>query len=129
MPSGEQWDNSSKQKTKSLRYIFKDRAISREKRACGMQPDTVALKLYEALAEGGDEELLFIIKQDYLFKPIRPKIWVEKKNHARGKKKVYRKYLEKYPELNLDLLYRYAHLEKSGNKYFLVTQAAGRIPS
>ena len=61
-----------------------------------MQPDTVALKLYEALAEGGDEELLFIIKQDYLFKPIRPKIWWKRKSRA-GKKKVYRKYLEKYP--------------------------------
>lgn len=87
----------------------------------GMQPDTVALKLYEALAEGGDEELLFIIKQDYLFKPIRPKIWWKRKITREERKKVYRKYLEKYPELNLDLLYRYAHLEKSGNKYFLVT--------
>ena len=44
-----------------------------------MQPNTVALNLYEALAYLDKEELLYIIKQDYLYKPIKPMIWWERK--------------------------------------------------
>lgn len=90
------------------------------KKAKGMQPDTVALKLYESLAEGEDEDLLFVIKQDYLFKPLKPKVWWDRTVTREERKEVYLKFIKMHPELNLEILYRYAHLERAGKRYFLV---------
>ncbi|HEY8395648.1 MAG TPA: DUF4080 domain-containing protein [Bacilli bacterium] len=86
-----------------------------------LQPQTVALKLYEALMDLDDKELLFNIKQDYLFKPIKPNIWWEREISREERKKIYEKFTKKYPELNQETLYRYSHLEKTGNDYLLIT--------
>ncbi|HHX80441.1 MAG TPA: DUF4080 domain-containing protein [Acholeplasmataceae bacterium] len=86
-----------------------------------MQPNTVALNLYEALAYLDKEELLYIIKQDYLYKPIKPMIWWERKITREERQKVYNSFIVKYPELDIESLYRYSHLEKFKDEYCLTT--------
>jgi anaerobic magnesium-protoporphyrin IX monomethyl ester cyclase len=90
--------------------------------AKGMQPDASARHLYLSLKDDWDSDLLFMIKQDYLLQnPLKPKIWWPLDINRAERRKMYLEFTRLYPELNLDQLYRYGHLEKCGNKYFLVT--------
>lgn len=86
-----------------------------------MQPNTVALNLYEALDNLDQEELLYIIKQDYLYKAIKPMIWWERNITREERQMVYKNFIEQYPQLNLETLYRYSHLEKFKDEYCLTT--------
>ncbi|MGB4014984.1 MAG: hypothetical protein WBL47_04085, partial [Bacilli bacterium] len=51
---------------------------------------------------------------------IRPKIWWDSDIGKREKAEAFRKFIDKYPKLNLDLLYRYSRIERLRNQYFLV---------
>jgi len=71
--------------------------------------------------------LLYLIKQDYLFKfKMRPKIfWAQQITRAK-RGEMYAKYIKKYPHLTLDILYRYAHLEVFQNQSFIVIYKPAR---
>ena len=89
-----------------------------------LQLDEVAKSLYDSLKDtiNNKELLLFIIKQDYLFKfNMRPKIFWDQDITRKERNEVYQIYLKEFTHLNIDNLYRYSHLEKYGNNYFLVT--------
>lgn len=87
-----------------------------------LQIDEKAKLLYYALKEKLGEEILYFIKQDYLMrKPIKPKIWWKNEIPRGLRQEIYQKFIEKYPDLDLNYLYRYGHLEKYQDKYFLVT--------
>ncbi|NLD25896.1 MAG: DUF4080 domain-containing protein [Acholeplasmataceae bacterium] len=88
----------------------------------GMQPDALAQHFFLSLKDDLNEDLLFVIKQDYLLqKQMKPKIRWSYEIDRQERLKIYQEFVRVYPELNLDFLYRYGHLEKSKNKYFLVT--------
>ncbi|MDD3999505.1 MAG: DUF4080 domain-containing protein, partial [Bacilli bacterium] len=86
-----------------------------------MQPNSVALNLYESLEDLDREKLLFLIKQDYLLKTIRPKIWWERKISRGERKTIYHEFVKAYPNLDYETLYRYSHLERYKNEYYLIT--------
>lgn len=66
------------------------------------------------------DKLLFIIKEDYLTKnKIKPKIWWESTITREIRREVYLLFKEQY-NLNIDELYKYAHLEKYDNEYLLI---------
>ena len=66
------------------------------------------------------EKLLFIIKEDYLTKnKIKPKIWWHPTVTREIRREIYLIFKEKY-NLNIDELYKYAHLEKYNNEYLLI---------
>ena len=66
------------------------------------------------------DELLFILKQDYLLKnKIKPKIWWERNITREERLEVYKNFSDEF-DLNNEQLFRYGHLEKLGSNYFLV---------
>lgn len=78
---------------------------------------------YEFLKEKviNREELLYFIKQDYLFRSkIRPKIWWENTISKMERKEIYELFCLNNPTLSIHDLYRYAKLEKYNNRYFVV---------
>lgn len=84
----------------------------------------IAQILYLSLKKEIKEEqrLLFLIKQDYLLKDnIRPKIWWDPIISKKEKANLFLLFIDKYPELNLNILYRYSQLERYHNQYFLIT--------
>lgn len=90
-----------------------------------IQFDVLTKRLYESLINLNlnlDKEKLFsTIKQDYLLKTnIRPKIFWDTKITREERNEIYQSFNKKYPSLSLDLLYRYGHLEKYKNNYFLI---------
>lgn len=118
---------------RSLAYLFKKQQLEpyatflkisrflKGKNISSLQPWQVAQTLDLALG-GKDEKLLYMIKQDYLSKyRVRPKIWWEMKIGKQEKAEAFRKFIEEYPELNLNDLYRSSRLERFQNQYFLVT--------
>ena len=118
---------------RTLAYLFKERKLNpyetflkisrflNGKNINSYQPWQVAQILYLSLKEEKDEELLYAIKQDYLTThKIRPKIWWDSDIGKNEKAAAFRKFIDKYPKLNLDLLYRYSRIERLRNQYFLV---------
>ena len=76
--------------------------------------------LYFSLKEEGGEKLLYLIKQDYLLKDkIKPKIWWKSNIDKKEKADIFHRFILHYPELNLNILYRYSQLERYQNQYFL----------
>ncbi len=88
-----------------------------------LQFDETTRLLYESLCNIIPDHayLLFIIKQDYLLKnKIRPKIWWQTTITRIERNYIYQRLVAEYPELTLDILFRYGQLEKNKNQYFLV---------
>lgn len=88
-----------------------------------LQFDEVTIRFYYSLIDlvPNPEYLFFIIKQDYLSKfNIRPKIFWMQTISRKERKIIYEKFISEYPNLNIDTLYRYGHLEKYNNTYFLI---------
>lgn len=87
-----------------------------------LQFDELALNLYESLKDEVGDYLLFIIKQDYLMKTnVKPKLFWDSTISRKERHQIYLSFINEYPELNLDILYRYSHLEKYQNQYFIVS--------
>lgn len=88
-----------------------------------LQPDAIAKLLYENLANlvPDKSELLFIIKQDYLLRnKIKPKIWWQSDISRLERNHLYNRLIIEYPNLNLEVLYKYGQLERNENNYFLI---------
>lgn len=88
-----------------------------------LQFDELTMKFYQSLINEvpNPDYLFFIIKQDYLTKfASRPKIFWHTSITKDEKSKIYNLFTQKYQKLNLDILYRYAHLEKYQDTYFLI---------
>lgn len=78
--------------------------------------------LYESLCNvvKNKDELLYIIKQDYLTRiNIKPKIFWESNITKPERKEVYEHISNKY-NININDLYSQAHLEKLNNKFFVI---------
>jgi radical SAM superfamily enzyme YgiQ (UPF0313 family) len=100
---------------KITRHLKKGRALS------SLQPWESAQLLYDTLKSETGEELLYIMKQDYLMKDEqKPKIWWENDIAKDERHQIYRLFCDMYPILTMDSLYRYSRLEKYQNRYFLV---------
>lgn len=100
---------------KITRHLDAGRTLS------SLQPWESAKLLYDALKSEIGEELLFVIKQDYLMKDEqKPKIWWENDITKDERRQIYRRFADTYPVLSMDSLYRYSRLEKYQNRYFLV---------
>lgn len=83
---------------------------------------------YLSLKDITDESFLFILKQDFLLKDkIKPKIWWENNITKEERQTIYNLFIKKYPELSMELLYRYSKLEKYKNHYFIVTYKPHKI--
>ncbi|MBQ6817670.1 MAG: DUF4080 domain-containing protein [Bacilli bacterium] len=81
---------------------------------------TRAFYYFLSLDVSDKEKLLFIIKEDYLTKnKIKPKIWWHPTVTREIRREIYLIFKEKY-NLNIDELYKYAHLEKYNNEYLLI---------
>ena len=81
---------------------------------------TRAFYYFLSLDVSDKEKLLFIIKEDYLTKnKIKPKIWWHPTVTREIRREIYLIFKEKY-NLNIDELYKYAHLEKYTNEYLLI---------
>lgn len=117
-----------------MNYLFKDlkldpfdtflsvgKNMTKEHPLSYFQFDVLTLKLFEALKPLVDnsEELLFVIKKDYLTrKPIKPKIFWKQTIERNERKDIYELLAYKH-NLSINDLYTYAHLEKYNNHYFL----------
>jgi len=87
------------------------------------QFDELTKHLYESLKVlvPDQDYLLFIIKQDYLSKfNLKPKIFWNIDINKDEKKQIFEKAHKLY-NLNIDYLYRYAHIEKYNDVYYLIT--------
>ena len=88
-----------------------------------LQFDEVTSKFYEYFIENvpNKDYLLYLIKQDYLFKfNLKPKFFWKSEISREERKYIYNMFVETYPQLSLDSLYRYAHLERYNNEYFII---------
>lgn len=89
-----------------------------------LQYDEVTNKFYEYFIDivPDKDYLLYLIKQDYLFKfNLKPKFFWNPSITREERSKIYNLFIDKYPTLTIDNLYRYAHLEKYNNQYFIIT--------
>src|SRR5690606_10210054 len=88
-----------------------------------LQFDEVTIRFYYSLIDlvPNPEYLFFIIKQDYLSKfNIRPKMYWMQTISRKERKIIHDKLHSEYPNINIYTLYRYGHLEKYNNTYFLI---------
>lgn len=120
---------------KTINYLFKDlllnpfetfyqvmNYINNKCNIYSLQFDELTKIFYEALSQivSNKEELLFILKEDYLTKTkMKPKIWWVQDITRPIRKMAYEMFSKKY-NLNIDELYKYAHLEKYHNSYLLI---------
>ena len=91
------------------------------------QFDELTKEFYNVIKEyvKNKEELLFILKQDYLLKnKIKPKIWWERNIKREERLEMYNLFASNF-NLNQEELFRYGHLEKLGKNYFLVNYKTG----
>jgi len=99
-----------------IKFIKKDYNLSK------LQHHEISKLFYLSLKDTVGEKLLYIIKQDYLLKDkIKPKIWWDNDISKQERNLIYEKFIQKYNNLNLEILYRYSKLEKYLDEYFLVT--------
>lgn len=86
------------------------------------QFDELAKEFYNVIKDyvKNKDELLFLLKQDYLLKnKIKPKIWWERNIKREERLEIYNLFAQNF-DLNIEELFRYGHLEKLGKNYFLV---------
>lgn len=103
-------------------FLYTMEQIEKENNLRSLQFDELTKIFYESLSSivQNKELLLFIIKEDYLTKnKIKPKIWWESTITREERRKVYLYFKDNY-NLNIDELYKYAHLEKYNNEYLLI---------
>ena len=119
----------------TINYLFKDlklnpfdtflytiEQIEKENNLRSLQFDELTKNFYESLSNivPNKELLLFIIKEDYLTRnKIKPKIWWKTTITREERRKVYLHFKDNY-NLNIDELYKYAHLEQYNNEYLLI---------
>lgn len=120
---------------KTMKYIFIDKKLDpfdtflnltlyleKTKPVNEYQFDELTSAFYDFLSKKirSKDELLFIIKDDYLTKNrIKPKIWWKKDISREERLDVYKLFAQKY-DLNIDTLFNYGLLEKWNNKYLLI---------
>lgn len=120
---------------KTMKYLFIDKKLDpfdtflnltlyleKTKPVNEYQFDELTSAFYEFLSKKvkTKDELLFIIKDDYLTKNrIKPKIWWKKDISREERLEVYKDFASKY-DLNIDTLFNYGLLEKWNNKYLLI---------
>ena len=103
-------------------FLYTMEQIEKENNLRSLQFDELTKIFYESLSSivQNKELLLFIIKEDYLTKnKIKPKIWWESTITREERRKVYLYFKDNY-SLNIDELYKYAHLEQYNNEYLLI---------
>lgn len=103
-------------------FLYTMEQIEKENNLRSLQFDELTKIFYESLSSivQNKELLLFIIKEDYLTKnKIKPKIWWESTITREERRKVYLYFKDNY-NLNIDELYKYAHLEQYNNEYLLI---------
>ena len=101
---------------KTLKDMTKDCPLSKYQ-----FPELTKL-LYECLSSivPNQDELLYIIKQDYLTKlKLKPKIFWDY-NITKPERKIVYEYVSNKYNVNINDLYNQAHVERYNNKYFIV---------
>ena len=101
---------------KTLKDMTKDGPLSKHQ-----FPELTKL-LYESLSSivPNQDELLYIIKQDYLTKlKLKPKIFWDY-NITKPERKIVYEYVSNKYNVNINDLYNQAHVERYNNKYFIV---------
>lgn len=103
-------------------FLYLIENIEKEYLLKDLQFDQLTKLFYQLLSQLviNKEELLFIIKEDYLLRNrIKPKIWWQQNISRPERRSVYLIFKDKF-NLNIDNLYKYAHLEKYQNDYLLI---------